>query len=160
LSIIEVAVSGDYLLKARKKAKELGSIKNSITNGEGNLAGFLGELVVASKMKAKLYNTYDYDLIDPDGNRIDVKTKRCVSPPMPDYECSIAATNIHQECDMYVFVRVLRVYTKAWILGKLSKDDYFKRATFHKKGSIDPANKYTFKADCYNVKIKDLDNLS
>ena len=159
MGIIEVDVTGGQLLKARKMAHDMGRLNNSITNGGGNIAGFIGEIVVADRIKAKHKNTYDYDLIDRLGNRIDVKTKRCSSEPKPDYDCSIAAIGTKQECDMYVFVRVLNIYTKAWILGKLSKKDYFDRATYFKKGEKDPSNNFTFRADCYNVKIKDLEIL-
>ena len=40
----------------------------------------------------------------------------------------------------------------------LTKEEYFNKATFLKKGDIDPSNNYTVKADCYNVPISELDN--
>jgi hypothetical protein len=75
--MIELEVSGDQFIRARKKATDMGRIANSITNGKGNLAGFIGEIVVADHIGAKEKNTYDYDIIDQVGNTIDVKTKRC-----------------------------------------------------------------------------------
>ena len=159
MSIIEIDVTGDQLLRARKLASDMGRLNNSITNGAGNLAGFIGEVVVCDKMKAKHENTFDYDIIDRLGNRIDVKTKRCNSEPKPEYDCSIAAIGTKQECDAYVFVRVLNIYTKAWILGKLSKKDYFEKARYCKRGEVDEDNKFKFRADCYNVKIGELEQL-
>jgi len=38
--------------EAIKKSKALGSIKNSITSGGGNLAGYLGEIALARHLKA------------------------------------------------------------------------------------------------------------
>ena len=38
----------------------------------------------------------------------------------------------------------------------LGKDEYFKKATFLKKGDVDPSNNYTVRADCYNLKINEL----
>jgi hypothetical protein len=157
--MIELEVSGDQFIRARKKATDMGRIANSITNGKGNLAGFIGEIVVADHIGAKEKNTYDYDIIDQVGNTIDVKTKRCNSEPKSYYDCSIAAHGTKQKCDMYVFVRVLNDLSKAWILGKMMKKDYFKKATHHKKGELDPDNKFRFKADCYNVKIDQLDTV-
>ena len=78
---------------------------------------------------------------------------------MSTYDCSIAAHGTKQKCDMYVVVRVLNDFSRAWILGKITKDEYFKKATFHKKGSVDPDNKFRFKADCYNVAIEDLESI-
>ena len=60
-------------IRARKKAIDMGRIANSITNGGGNLAGFIGEIVVTDYIKAKEQNTYDYDIVDKVGNKIDVK---------------------------------------------------------------------------------------
>ena len=33
---------------------------------------------------------------------------------------------------------------------------FFKQATFHKKGDLDPDNNFIFKSDCYNIPISDL----
>jgi hypothetical protein len=39
------------------------------------------------------------------------------------------------------------------------KDEYYKNAVALKKGEIDPSNNFTVKADCYNIKISDLQQL-
>ena len=152
----EIDVTSGQLISARQKAIDQGRLANSIKNGEGNLAGFIGEIVVADELNAKQDNTYDYDLLLKDKTRIDVKTKRCNSAPLDTYDCSIAAHGTKQKCDAYVFVRVLNDFSKAWILGKLGKEEYFDKATFFKKGMVDPDNGFRFRADCYNVKIADL----
>ena len=41
-------------------------------------------------------------------------------------------------------------------LGVLTKGDYYDKATFLRKGDVDPSNNYTVKADCYNVRIDEL----
>ena len=41
----EVEISTAMMENARIKAKELGSLRNSITRGGGNIIGFLGEEV-------------------------------------------------------------------------------------------------------------------
>ena len=46
-----------------------------------------------------------------------------------------------------------------WILGYLSKEDYFKKATFLKKGTVDPSNGWTVSTDCYNLPISDLKSI-
>ena len=157
--MIELEISGDQFIRARKKAIDMGTIANSITNGGGNLAGFIGEILVTDYINAKEQNTYDYDIVDLVGNKIDVKTRRCNSEPKPHYDCSIAAHGTKQKCDMYVFVRVLNNFSKGWILGKITKDDYFSKAKYHKKGALDDDNKFRYKTNCYNVKISDLDTL-
>lgn len=158
--MIEVPISKIQLNAARIKAEQMGTLKNSITRGEANLEGFLGEILVAKHIKAQVKNTYDYDLIK-DGRKIDVKTKRCTSPPRADYECSIAAYNTKQKCDYYIFVRILEDHSRGWILGGMPKEDYFKKSRFCKKGKIDEKSNlgWTFKADCYNLEIKELEEI-
>ena len=101
---------------ANSKAYELGSLRGSITEGRGNWAGFVGEMLVADYLGATLENTYDYDLII-DGIRVDVKAKNTTATPRLDYECSVADFNTKQKCDMYAFVRVDKEANTAWILS-------------------------------------------
>ena len=154
--MIEVEITDEMLLEARDSAKELGKLKNSIEKGMGNLAGFLGEILVRETLGYKSESTYDYDLVDSKGLKIDVKTKRTTVTPKPDYDCSVAAFNTKQKCDKYIFVRVLSDLSKGWILGEMNKEQYFECARYMPKGKIDPANGFRVKANCYNVAIQDL----
>lgn len=148
-------IKPEWIEEAKRKAKKLGILNNSITEGEGNICGFIGELMVADLVKGEIKNTYDYDILKKN-IAIDVKTKRCTSEPKDFYECSVAAFNTNQKCHFYVFCRILENLKKGWICGIIRKDDYYKQSTFHKKGEYDPSNDWYFKADCYNLKIKDL----
>jgi len=156
--MIEVKITDDMKKKALFKSREMGTINNSITVGDGNISGFLGECVANTLIGGDNKNTYDYDIVK-DGITYDVKTKRCTSPPKSFYECSVAAFNTKQRCDRYVFVRIENVkgqWGRAWVLGWMEKPEYFNRATLLKKGDVDKSNNFTVKADCYNLKIKDL----
>jgi len=157
--VVEVNINTSQLELAKNKAKDLGILKHSFTNGEGNVVGFLGEILVADYLKAEIENTYDYDLIKC-GVKLDVKSKRCTSIPRPHYECSVAAYNTRQKCDFYVFVRVLNDYKKAWILGIINKESFFKKSILRKKGFTDISNNMTFKEDTYNLPIKNLNDFS
>ena len=154
--IIEIPISDDHMISAREKASMMGILQGSITGGSSNVVGAIGEVIVADSIKAKETNTYDYDLTKK-GLRIDVKTKRCNTRPMPNYDCSVALHGTKQDCDAYVFVRILINLSKAWILGSISKKDFYDRATLHRKGDVDRDNGYTFKADCYNHRKDRLD---
>jgi len=160
--IREVIMTRAMMYEAEVMAEELGVLRNSITNGGGNLAGFYGEVALAHY--AMQYgaavahnNTYDYDLtIGP--YRIDVKTKRCTSAPRPMYECSVADFNTTQKCDKYAFTRVHG--NTVYLCGIIDKEEYYKLATFHKKGETDTnivrGKPFTFHADCYNLRINQL----
>lgn len=159
--MIEVEITPDMIYEATKKAKEMGTLKKSITSGEGNIAGFLGELVVNTILDGVIDNTKDYDIMK-NGVRYDVKTKRCTSEPKPDYECSVAAYNTVQKCDAYIFVRIEFIngeWGRAWVLGYYPKDEYFKGAKFLRRGQRDGDNWFKVKSNCYNMKISDLKEL-
>ena len=153
----EIEITLDMIDKARVKAKDMGRLNNSILKGRGSLAGFIGEQIALHCLGGAWEITYEYDLILPDGSKVDVKTKQTSVTPLPEYDCSVANFNTKQECDMYAFVRVKGDLTVGWYLGSVTKEEYFKKARFMKKGDIDPSNNYKVRADCYNLTIKELD---
>ena len=57
----QIAIPLSMLEKARLKAQEMGRPHNSITRGQGNIAGFIGEEVARSVLGGDENNTYDYD---------------------------------------------------------------------------------------------------
>jgi len=158
--MIEIEITNQMRDMAQTKAEEMGKLHNSITGGNGNLVGFLGEAIVANLIGTELINTYDYDLIYLDRIKIDVKTKRTDVRPQPYYECSVADFNTKQDCDWYVFTRILNSCSRGWVLGFLPKKAFYKKASYHRKGDVDLSNYFIFKADCYNIKIEDLFPLS
>jgi len=154
--MIEIDITPDMLSAAKAKATEMGTLNRSITGGEGNMAGFLGEQVALSVIGGEWCNTYEYDLIMEDGTKVDVKTKRTSVKPKDYYDCSIAKLNTKQECDRYDFVRISNDLSVAWYLGWKGKQEYFDEARFLQKGDTDGDNGFVVKSDCYNIAIKDL----
>lgn len=154
--MIEVAITPTMLVEARDKAAEMGKLRNSITSGAGNIAGFIGEAIAQEVLGGTLMNTYDYDLVLDSGITIDVKTKQTSVKPLSTYDCSIANLNTKQQCDYYAFVRVKNDFTVGWYLGVYSKELYMQDAVFMKKGTVDPSNGYVVKSDCWNLKISKL----
>lgn len=159
--MIEISqIPKKILAKAALRSQQLGSLNNSITKGDGNLVGYIGQMLVAEYLNANETDTYEYD-VEKNGIRFEVKTKRCTSKPRTDYDCSVSEANAKQKCDYYVFVRVLEDFSKAWILGKKKREDYFGQARFCKKGEKDNKSHlgWTFKADCYNLEISQLESI-
>jgi hypothetical protein len=156
--MILVKIKDEWVEEARRKAEDLGVLRHSFMKGDGNLIGFLGELMVADKLKAQVENTYDYDLVKR-GKTIDVKSKRCTSQPKSHYECSVAAYNTKQKCDFYVFTRILDTLDIGWICGIIKKEEFFKGAKLYKKGERDSRNGLVFKEDTYNLEIGNLIDL-
>ena len=156
--MIQIKITPDIIARAKKKAATVGNLQGSITGSLSHVVGAVGEIIVADAIGANESNTYDYDLVR-DGERIDVKTKRCNTRPFPHYDCSVAAHGANQNCDSYIFVRILTDTSRAWILGSIPKQDFYTKATKYKRGDIDPANGFTFKADCYNLPISELSDV-
>jgi hypothetical protein len=155
--IKEIQITEEMRQKADHKAFMLGELNNSILRGNGSHSGYLGEMIVVGVLGGKLANTFDYDLVLDDGTRVDVKTKRTSSPPLPYYSCSVAKFNTRQDCDAYAFVRVKYDLSVGWYLGYINKNDFYLKATEHKRGDHDPSNGFIFRADCYNLSIGELD---
>jgi len=148
-------ITESALSRAKDRAQKLPLLNNSIRSGEGGVVAYIGEEVAKHVLNAEIRDTYDYDLVYS-GTKVDVKTKERTVAPKSYYECSVADFNTKQDCDEYAFVSVLNSLKQAWYLGKISKTDFYKKAIFHKKGEVDPDNNFTFKADCYNIAISQL----
>ncbi len=143
-------------IERAKRLYRFTQLKGSITKGQSNIYGALGEIIIYDIYKNKGLNvdfnsTYDYDLII-EGYKIDVKTKRTTVNPMPNYLCSISAFNIKQKCDYYFFLRINENLNYCYLLGYKKKTDFFNKAIFNKKGSLD-INGWLFKDNCYNLRI-------
>ena len=155
--MIEVRVTQKMLIDARKKAEEMGRINNSILSGGGNLAGFVGEFIAQKVLGGEISNTFDWDLVLENGKKVDVKSKQTSVKPKDYYECSVSAFSRKQNCDIYAFVRVKNDLTVGWFLGSKSSSSYFKEASLLKKGEKNGDNGFIVRADCYNMKISQLD---
>ena len=138
----------------------MGKLKNSITEGRGNIIGFLGEELIKKYLGIQDNNTYEYDLIYKN-KKLEVKTKARTVEPRPFYNATVSSYNPNQKCDYYIFTSVLKDYSFGWICGFISKHDFFENAVFNKKGDYE-SNTFKFRSDCYNIqydKLKDIDEL-
>ena len=156
-----IEVSDEQLYRANKRF-EFNSLNGSITNGEGNLAGALGEIIVIDYLKEKGYNitdesTYDYDFI-VNTSKIDVKTKRQNYPPKGDYRVAVSSWNTKQKCDYYIFATSLYDYTKVYLNGFKDKNSFFNQSRLLKKGEND-INGFVAKYDCYIMENNQLNKL-
>ena len=165
LEMLITEISQSQIERA-KEALTHGALRNSITKGKSNLYGYLGEIITLDYFRergkeAQHKNTYDYDLI-VNRRRIDVKSKRTTVVPLDHYNCSVAAFNTIQNCDYYFFTRISEDYRTGYLLGLISKEDFYNQSQFHRQGEIDPSSTFMwrFKADCYNLPIGDLPKFS
>ena len=156
---IVVDINDDMRSAAQSKATEMGVLRNSIRNGEGNLCGFLGEEVVLKALEGAVSaNTFQHDIVY-DNLTFEVKTKDRTVSPRINFEASVANYNSTQQADYYIFVSLLRdgdEYVKGYVCGLIPKEMYKKEAVYLKVGDRDPSNGWVVKAACYNLPYEKL----
>jgi len=169
--IIEIPFTEKMVKSAKTKAKEMGSIRNSILKGKGNFAGFLGEEAVAAYIGAEIISfeegdaKYGHDILKNE-KRIEVKTKRRTVEPKLFYDVSVAATSRHQAdksgLDLYIFASIQfdgDIPKRIWIIGQKDRDQYFEEARFIKRGETEGDNGFRAHVDMYNLITTDLNGL-
>jgi len=155
--ITEVKITPEQI-KRSKKLYNFSKIKNSFTEGKSQIYGALGEIIVLDFLGLNETDNYigtkDADLLI-NGVKIDVKTKKVSGIPQLHYYNSISIHSLHQKCDQYYFVRILKDMTTAWICGKISKKDFMTHGKYFLAGELDPSSSgFKFKEDCMNLEIK------
>jgi hypothetical protein len=159
--MVEVEVTEEMLSRAQERADKMGEIRNSITKGDGNLSGFLGEEVVMEYLgNCEYAGTYDYDIVyhsEGEEYKVEVKTKRRTVEPKANYTCHIAKSSAHQRPDIYVFCQVNSKENpiRAWVLGWLPGHLFYDVATYVSKGQRD-LDGYIQKVNAFVCRVSDL----
>lgn len=152
--MITVDLYDDMFVKAKHKSDLVGALNHSILAGQGNLVGFLGEIIAHQYIGGEVADSFDYDIIR-DGIRYDVKSKKTNVVPKMNYECSVAAYQQNQDCDRYIFTRINPTQKTGWLLGWIDKDDFFENSVLIKKGETDSFG-WVAVETCYNMKVNQL----
>ncbi len=148
-------------IERAKSLYDFGALRDSITEGKSNIYGALGEVLFAADYALGGWRhkpSRDYDFTHRYYGTADVKTKRTTATPQPFWNCSVAGTSTHQKCDYYFFIRVHESLERAWMLGWLSRDEFFDRGVYRKKGDPDETSDrgWRYQADCWNVRVDQL----
>lgn len=159
-------VPDDLVTMAGELGDRLGPLNNSIRNGKGNLAGYMGQLVASEALGWEHVDEFHYDLITPGGLKIDVKTKERTVFANDGFLASVSDHNIGQECWGYLFVNVYKNFMGLWVaqlMGTIERDEFYRRAFFAREGEPDPTDygphPFRFRADCYNLAYGELDSV-
>ena len=158
--MIELSVTECQREKAKKLAKEMGSLKHSMLRGGGNVRGFLAEIVYAAKFGLEIAHTYNYDLLTKKGKRVDVKSKGGWQIPQPHHWVAVEK-RFEQDCDFYVFTRVRKDLGLVWLLGWMPTLEFRKSAIHFPPGTPDPDDpSFRNKLDNLQMRNKDLRQFS
>lgn len=142
--MIEILIGQDIIQYARNKLEHVNTRDNlglSKFGSERNriLIGYIGERIIMKFLELKNdRDDYQYDLISNNGKRLEVKTITCKFKPRPDFWCTVNSHDLYgvykQDADYYIFLRILNDYSKGWILGWISCEEFFKKGEFVEKG--------------------------
>ena len=145
--------------------------ENSFKHGAGNVVGFLGEYMFQKvRPDFKHIDNFDCDFEGASKGKpitVDVKCKTQSVPfePKGYYEASICKDSLHQKTDGYVFCRAYYdkekdTFPYGWVIGSISRKEYFEMARYLEKGTKDGDNGYVVQQSCYNIKYSELRPLS
>lgn len=158
MKFIEIDVTSSQVMRA-EKLYDFNMLRNSITSGDSQIYGAIGEVVVmdyliASGVPTEYIGCKDYDLMC-DCVSIDVKTIRVNKPPRDTFNANISAHNTWQNTFMYLWVFVSEDKATAWLVGWLDKKTFFEEAKLNKEGDEDGGG-WKFKSDTYSMKLSSL----
>lgn len=161
--MILIKLTDDMINRANIAADELGVLPTSFMYGEGNLIGYIGKEMVYKHLNVQPFEipNYNFDFVY-NARRFLVKAKSTNVEPKSYHQCSVAQVQISQDTDYYIFCRVMIPSKFGWILGYISRLDFLKHASFHKKGSMEGNNNYITKNNNYSIqigKLTKIDNL-
>ena len=152
--VIEFNIPDWMYAEAITRSNKLGILNNSITEGQGNVAGYVGQQAFVQLFDGKDVDTFDYDIMHPNLNRVEVKTKRQnVNALRLNYEGSISNYNPNQNYDHVAFFRVNWEQRKGWFCGFTTKEGFDKLSRDMTRGKIDKqsSNNFEVKANCKNI---------
>lgn len=124
---------------AAEKQKTLNS--RTLMGGEGNAAGFAGQKLLHNFAPSLIDHSeteIDWDFLPPSGSpTIDVKSKgNNKYAPALHYDCSVPCYQVEgQDCQIYVFTRIVPGFGGGWLLGFIEKTRFIKEATLRAAGS-------------------------
>jgi len=154
--IIALPLDAYLIQKAKERAAEMPPLKNSILNGKGVLAGKVGEIynhLIYGGDDSK--NCWDFDFIDDDGKKNEVKTRQTEKYAACHHHMGVAGSNSTQKCDRYSFAMINWGLGLVFVLGHLSEKQFYNKARFYKKGAKDELG-YFSKCDEYKLLVSEL----
>lgn len=142
--MIEITITQDTIDYASNKLEHVNTRDNLGLSKFGSerdriLVGYIGERIIMAHLGLKNDDDkYHYDLISSKGKKLEVKTITCKFKPKPDYWCTVNSHDLSgvykQDADFYIFLRILNDYSKGWILGWISCEEFFEKGEFIPKG--------------------------
>lgn len=162
--IREVDITKEMLNEAKKRNEEFqkkyGHVgTHRVDKSKQRITGYLAE--VAIKYLCNL-DYSDEDSVDfkYNGITLDSKAQGCNSKPKDYYVATLYEEQKNRDVDYYIFSRVKNDWSKVWICGFLSKNDFLKQSRLVKAGTKN--NNFTYDQSRFELEysnLKSIDNL-
>lgn len=158
--MIKLLVPKSVVDEAKKYSRFVGEIRGSITQGDGNICGFISKKMVATYLNVPLSIEVGKPNIIYGGKRIGIHGTRTSVSPQPFHSCNITDSNFRNLVfDGYIFARVSYENDKMWIVGCCTREDLSQKSKFLRAGDPEGDNGYRTRVDCHNIKISSLSSL-
>jgi hypothetical protein len=160
--MIEVKVSEHILEEAKIRNKQFfekfGDNGTHRKNKEQRMTGYIAEACIQKTFSIFKYSeSIDVDFT-LDSLTIDSKAQGCNSKPLNNYSATLYEDQKERDTNYYIFSRVKKDFTIAWICGIISKKKFLKIAKLQPKGTI--TKNFTYDQSRYEVRYKDLADIN
>jgi hypothetical protein len=176
LEMLEIRDLSPYLSQADSMARMYGEFEHSYDGFRALQRGCLGELIAAQHLRTcgvefidvtSTKKTHDFEYEYAGVIRtLEVKSKERGFVPEVTHEGTVSNYNKdYQVPDDYFFVSLystntrsndINRFTKAHILGTMSRTTFLDKKVWWPVGKEDPTNGYIVKFNCWNVFIQDM----
>lgn len=159
--MIEIDITKEMLDEAKNRntafQKKYGNIgTHRLDKDKQRITGYLAEAAI------KHFCGMDYsdeDSVDfkHNGVTFDSKAQGCNSKPKEYFVATLYEEQKRRNVDYYIFSRVKNDWTKVWICGFASKEDFFKKAKLIQAGTKN--NNFTYDQSRFEIEYKKLDSI-
>jgi hypothetical protein len=163
--MIKIKISDELISYCKKQIKLYNFGQRGIADGnkEEQFVGCIGESIVRelfSKERLNGEKGFDggYDIVYK-GVKIDVKTMGRTTDIRDYYVHNFIALQKDYNVDIYIFTSYNKIKKELTICGWITKEDFFKKAKFYKKGTKryrSNGSYFETKADLYEIKNNEL----
>jgi hypothetical protein len=156
---LEVDVSKEILDKAESRnqlfLKKYGNSGTHRTNkSRQRITGYLAEAAVQTifpKLEISNNEKFDFTLQNV---TFDVKAQGCNVEPQPDYVGTLYEEQAVRSPDFYVFARTRNDLNKVWIIGFISKKNFFNKSKLIPSGTKN--NNFSYDQSRYEIQYNQL----
>lgn len=160
MNIIEVRITPEMEEVAEKRNKDnfekYGSVETVLTGRqqENRRNGYVGEEIVKSFFTDFKYtDSPHHDLLYHE-LKLEVKAKSANLSPQAHYENMVMAYQRKRKLDYLVFVHIMNHSMIGYIVGWMSKEEFYEKSYFMRKGEMN--NNFRLDSDRYMITVGDL----